>query len=44
MYTWIVKSAIDVAQTSHLTSLQVLWLIYLCHKGIIYYLWLFNKK
>jgi hypothetical protein len=27
MYTWILKIAIDVAQTSHMTSLQVLWLI-----------------
>ena len=33
MYTWIVKIAIDVAQTSHMTSLQVLllfsWEMYL---------------
>ena len=34
MYTWIIKIAIDVAQTSHLTSLQVLWPIYSFHKGL----------
>ena len=44
MYTWIVKNAIDVAQTSHMTSLQVLWLIYSFHREFIYYWWLFNKK
>ena len=27
MYTRIIKIAIDVAKTSHTTSLQVLWLI-----------------
>ena len=44
MYTWIVKIAIDVAQTSHMTSLQVLWLFYSFHREFIYYWWLFNKK
>jgi hypothetical protein len=44
MYTWIVKIAFDVAQTSHVASLQVLWLIYSFHKGFIYYEWLFIKK
>jgi hypothetical protein len=44
MYTWIVKNAIDVAQTSHLTPFQVLWLIYSFHREFIYYWWLFNKK
>ena len=44
MYTWIVKNAIDVAQASHMTSLQVLWLIYSFHKKFIHYWWLFNKK
>jgi hypothetical protein len=33
MYTWIIKIAIDVAQTSHMTSLQDLWLIYSFRKG-----------
>jgi hypothetical protein len=32
MYTWIVKNAIDVAQTSHLILFQVLWLIYSFHR------------
>ena len=44
MYTYIVQIAIDVAQTSHMTSLQVLSLIYLFHKGFIYYFWLINNK
>ena len=37
MYTWIVKITIDVAKTTHMTSLQVLSLIYSFHKGLIYY-------
>ena len=43
MYTWIIKSVIDVAHTSHMTSLQVLRLIYLFRREFIYYWWLFNK-
>jgi hypothetical protein len=38
------KNAIDVAQTSHLTPFQVLWLIYSFHKKFIYYWWLFYKN
>jgi hypothetical protein len=40
MYTWIIKIVIDVAQTSHMTSLRVLWLNFSFHKGFIYY-WYF---
>ena len=36
MYTWIVKKVIDVAQTSHMTSVQVLWLIYSFHRKLTY--------
>ena len=42
MYTW--KIAIDVAKTSHMTSWQVLWLIYSFHTEFIYYWWLFNNN
>ena len=44
MYIWIIKIAIDVAKTSEMTSLQVLWLIYSFHTEFIYYWWLFNNK
>ena len=37
------KIVIDVAQTSHMTSLQVLWPIYSIHKGFIYYWLLINN-
>ena len=37
MYTWLMKIAIDVAKTSQMTSLQVLWLICSFHGEFIYY-------